>query len=159
MDIKLRSALRSAFLFITAFLLTNILNSAVTLSYQAIARLPSADEIGQSWLNDPAYQATVPWHALIAFITFACVALWLDHRHTTPAQTWRVGIAWAVTAMIIDAIVYVGILGSTRWGLPASEFYVGNQPWITFTYIGLLLAPIVARLIKLGGTGRRNAAI
>ncbi len=151
MDNRLRATFRPALLFVIAYTLTNIVNSAVTLSYQAIVRLPSADEIGQSWLMDPAYQATVPWHALIAFLIFVCAALWLNHRQNTQAGAWRVGLAWAATAILIDAVVYVGILGSTRWGLPATDYYVGNQPWITLTYLGLLLAPVVARMLKLRG--------
>ncbi|WCM27396.1 hypothetical protein NDN01_00195 [Sphingomonas sp. QA11] len=154
MSTKLQAAVRPAVLFIIAYLLTNIVNSAVTLSYQAIVRLPSADEIGLSWLKDPAYQATVPWHALISFVIFVCTALWLNHHHAK-ASAWRVGSAWALTAIVIDAIVYVGILGSTRWGLPPSDYYIGNQPWITLTYLGLLLAPVTARLIKLRGTTQR----
>jgi hypothetical protein len=154
MSTTLQTAVRPAVLFIIAYLLTNIVNSALTLSYQAIVRLPSADEIGLSWLKDPAYQTTVPWHALLSFVIFVCTALWLHHHKATTNGAWRVGLAWALTAIVIDAIVYVGILGSTRWGLPPADYYIGNQPWITLTYLGLLLAPVTARLIKVRGTTR-----
>lgn len=159
MEPKRQAILRNSLLFIVAFILTSIVNSAFTLSFQAIVRLPSADEIGQSWLNDPAYQATVPWHALIAVVIFTSTALWLNHRAASPGQIWRIGLAWMLTSMTIDAIIYVGILGSTRWGLPPSEFYIGNQPWITLTYLGLLVAPFIAGLIKSHSRFQRQSTI
>lgn len=141
-----RYPVRAAALFAIAFILTNIVNTAVTLAYQSIARLPYADEVGLSWLEDPAYQATVPWHALIAFLVFTVAALWLPWRGAVEA--FRTGAIWALICIAIDAAIYVAILGQTRWGLPASDFYVGNQPWITLTYIGVLLAPVAAEAAR-----------
>lgn len=145
--------LKSALLFVAAYALTNVVNSAVTLAYQSIVRLPSADEIGLTWLQDPAYQATVPWHALIVFLIFLGTASWLRLGPNDAPRAWRIGAAWCAVSVAIDAVVYVLILGSTRWGLPAFDYYIGNQPWITLSYLGVLIAPVVARAIHVSRRG------
>lgn len=143
-------AIRPALLFLGAYLVTNLVNSVATLVYWVAMGSPAAPSTGgdTDWLNDPAYQATVAWHPFIALAIFTAFALLL--RRSTP---WLVGLGWMVTAVVIDAVVYVWLLGDTRWGLPPDDYYIGNQPWITLTYLALLLAPPLALTARRAARG------
>ncbi|WP_039827659.1 hypothetical protein [Nocardia testacea] len=134
---------RAVIWFLGAYLTVNVVNTAITLVYTAVAgtTVPDSD-----FLYDPAYQATVPVHVvtnLLIWWIFGLIALsraTLDRRR----QSLRLGVAWVVCAVTIDFLIYVVILGNTRWGLPADDYYMANQPWVTLSYLGIFLGPVLA---------------
>jgi hypothetical protein len=146
--------------FLLGYLVVNAANTAVTLVYTGIARTTAPEALGVSFLYDPAYQATVPWHVLINFVIWAGVgALYAGRRRAgqDPAPV-RAGLLWLAATVVLDFVVYVAILGSTRWGLPFDEYYVGNQPWITLTYVGIPLGVLAGARIVRALAARRQPA-
>lgn len=135
--------------FAVAYVAVNVVNTVLTLVYALVAHTPSATQLGVDYLHDPAYQATVPVHVVINVIGWAAAGglyFWL--RRPEPAalgDAVGAGIAWAALTMAVDFVLYVLILGNTQWGLPAASFYIGNQPWITLTYVAVLVGPLLAR--------------
>jgi hypothetical protein len=136
--------------FLIAYLVTTVVNTWITLAYTWIEHTPSPQSLGVSYLHDPAYQNTVRYHPATTLAIYAAVAgLFLFKRATaSTANALRIGAIWLVGTALVDLVVYVLLLGNSRWGLPPHDFYIGNQPWISLQYLGVLIGPALAVAVK-----------
>lgn len=138
MNLKYR---RAILFFILAYIIVTILAYGSSYAAAAMYNLPSFQELGLTMFEDPAFVMTVPYHLLINLVIWTLFA-WIYLRKSPGKQSVSLGIFWLILAMIVDLIAFVLI--KTPYSLTARQFYIDYQPWITITYILVLVSPLLA---------------
>lgn len=115
-------------------------NSLLTLGY-GLLLASSRGEAG----FDLAYERTVGAHMAIGVALWILIALGLWRGSSEAERTgWSsalVAVVWLVVAVLVDAVVFVGLLADTPAGAPAEVFYVQNQPWTALYYVAVAIGP------------------
>lgn len=136
--------------FLVAYLVVDILATALAFGLIWILKLPTAGELGISRVNDPGYLLSRPYIVvinLVCWISFA--TLYYRKRVGGPVsllEALRIGLLWLVSAMVLDLVFFVLI--PTPISLSAHEFYLDDQPWITLTYVSILAGHMIAYILR-----------
>ena len=91
-----------------------------------------------------AYEKTKPFHPLYNWLVFPVFAwlYFLTINNLSLGIVLLVGVIWVSLTIVIDLIGWVLI--KHPWSLSFKEFYIDYQPWITLTYLVILLSPLFA---------------
>lgn len=139
--------------WLAAYLLIALVNAGMTLGLGAYLAGTRGDAG-----YDLAYRWTVPLHLLVTLAAFSWAALRLWRPLPPGRLTGRLAVEasaiWAGLAVLVDAILFVGLLAETPAGAPADVFYVDNQPWTTLYYLAVAAGPAVARRLKVAARDR-----
>ncbi|GGM56518.1 hypothetical protein ACFFX1_29360 [Dactylosporangium sucinum] len=128
--------------FVPAYLIVTVLASASTLIYAGVNDTAAADEAASSMVTAPSFTATVPYHVLIMLLVFTPAAYLYFRRPRGGNQTREtllLALCWLAAAMVVDFVGFVVI--QNPWSMPAREFYVDYQPWISLIYLAIFASP------------------
>lgn len=142
MKINIKKAILN---FIWAYIIVTILAYSVSYLAGSIFKLPSYIDLGVSLFEDPAFVMTVPYHLLINLLTWTIFSHFYFRKKSTVTLIWqeafRLGLFWLLVAMMVDFIGFVLI--KSPISLTPHQFYIEYQPWISITYVIVLLSPLV----------------
>ncbi|XVX19688.1 hypothetical protein ACQP1U_15500 [Actinomycetota bacterium] len=97
---------------------------------------------------DIAYGRTRVAHMLVGVAgwTWAALRLRRSLGHTAHAATSTLAVVgiWVAISVIVDAVLFVGLLADTPAGAPADVFYLDNQPWTSLYYVAVAAGPLLA---------------
>jgi hypothetical protein len=131
-----------------AYALVTLLGIALTVLFAAVLNLPQ-DPVGTPPYAIAAYRATEPIHPLLNLLVFPFFA-WAYLRRLRAGvagerEAWRLGAFWCGLTIVLDLVGWVLI--PHPWKMPAWQFYVLYQPWITLIYLVILLSPVLAQRV------------
>ena len=129
--------------FLCAYWIVTILGTLLTILFAVLFTPPSAQELGLTASQAPAYLMTIPYHPFLNLVVWPWFA-WFYWRALSPIinrkrEMLRLGILWAVAAILIDLIGWVLI--PHPWAMTFKEFYIDYQPWITLVYLVIFGSP------------------
>lgn len=131
--------------FVWAYIVVTILAYSLSYLVGSIFNLPSYIDLGVSLFNDPAFVATVPYHLLINLLCWTFFTHFYFRKKESDAYRLKesifLGIFWLIMAMIVDLTGFVLIKSPVS--LTPHQFYVEYQPWISITYLIVLVSPLV----------------
>ena len=134
---------RSLLWWLGGYVAITVVNSTLTLGYGFVL----ASSRGEAGF-DLAYERTVAAHMVIgvALWVLAGLGLWRGCRDAerTGRTSALVALVWLVASVLVDAVIFFGLLSNTRAGAPAEVFYVDNQPWTALYYMAVVIGPPVA---------------
>lgn len=143
MNLRYRPAI---ILFLVAYIIITILAYGISYAAAEMFSLPSYQELGLTLFEDPAFVMTVPYHLLINLVIwtlFAYLYIKKSMQHgLILKESVNLGLFWLILAMIVDVIAFVLI--KSPYSLTARQFYIEYQPWITITYLLVILGPLLA---------------
>lgn len=125
--------------FWTAYILVTCVGILHCVFNIMVLKMKPMDEHGMG----EGYEKTKPWHPLYNLVLYP-VAGWLYMRGLqcpTLHEAVVTGLLWAGICIVFDLVGWV--LVKHQWSLSFREFYVDYQPWITFIYIIIFLAPVI----------------
>ena len=134
----------------TAYALVTLLGVGLTVLFTAVLNLPP-DPIDTPAYAIGPYRATEPFHPLLNLLVFPFFA-WAYLRRLPAGgaderEAWRLGAFWCGLTVVVDLVGWVLI--PHPWQMPAWQFYVLYQPWITLIYLVILLSPVLAQRVSL----------
>ncbi len=138
--------------FVLAYIIVTILAYSISIIVGIVFKLPSSEDLGVSVFKDPAFVMTVPYHLLINLITWTVFSHFYFKKNENNKyllkESFFLGIFWLAMAMVVDFIGFVLIKSSVS--LTPYQFYIEYQPWISITYLIVLISPsIYYGLLKL----------
>lgn len=120
-----------------------VVNSALTVGYGLWLTSSHGDAA-----FDVAYDRTVAAHIVLGLTLWilAGVGLWRGCKEAerTAGASAVVALEWLGVSLMVDAVVFVGLLGNTPAGVSADVFYVDNQPWTALYYVAVAVGPPAA---------------
>lgn len=135
--------LRSLLWWMAGYVVITVVNSSLTLGYGFVL----ASSHGDAGF-DLAYDRTVAAHMIIGVAAWILAGLGLWRGCRSDERTGRtsalVALMWLAVAVLVDAVVFVGLLADTPAGAPAEVFYVENQPWTALYYVAVVIGPPAA---------------
>jgi hypothetical protein len=145
-----RNILTTMGYFLVAYMVVNILATALVFTLMWVLKLPSSAHLGISRVNDPSYQMSLPYILIINLLCWTGFAA-LSYRKrmggsVSLLEALRIGLLWLVSAMVIDLVFFV--LVPTPISLSAHEFYSDQQPWITLSYVSILAGHLIASVLS-----------
>jgi hypothetical protein len=149
---------RAGINFVLAYLVVTILAYGVSFLAEIIFQLPSMEELGVTMFESPTFVMTVPYHLLINFLVWTGFS-WLYFRKAEGRtilfkEYLHLALFWLVLAMLTDLIAFVLI--KSPFSLTPHQFYVEYQPWISLTYLIVLVSPLVYGAVST--LGNKNVA-
>lgn len=134
--------------FALAYILVNILATAVSVTYSVIANAAQPAP-GTSLFKAPAFEATVPYHVLIMVIVWPAFA-WryfrrraIADRESMRKETIRLSFLWLVSALVTDFVLFVvpDFFVPYTYSFTPYDFYIDYQPWISLIYAAIYAGP------------------
>jgi hypothetical protein len=126
-----------------AYWIVTLFGFLLTLAFWAWLPLPTAQELGVSASQSPAYLLTVPYHPLLNLLVwpfFAALYLRNFPAGQRKGEALRLGAFWVIITMVVDLIGWVLI--KHPWSMTFKQMYVDYQPWITLIYLVIFGAPL-----------------
>jgi hypothetical protein len=131
--------------FFAAYLVIDLLATALTFTLIWMLKLPTAGELGISRVRDPGWLLSRPYVVLLNLVCWTFFAALDDrkrHRELVPfSETLRIALLWLISAMLLDLVFFVLI--PTPVSLNAQEFYLDDEPWIALTYASILAGHLI----------------
>ena len=135
MQLTTKLNLKSAtILFIWAYIIVTILAYSISIAAAMIFKLPSAQELGLSLFEDPAFVMTIPYHLLINALIWTLFSyIYFRKNKNRPnglSEAIYLSAFWLVFAMLVDLVGFVLIKSPVS--LTPHQFYIEYQPWISY---------------------------
>jgi len=131
--------------FTWAYIIVTILAYALSITAGIVFKLPSAQELGVSMFEDPAFVMTVPYHLLLNLLVWTFFSYRYfkkkENNQYFLKEALNLSGCWLVVAMIVDYIGFVLI--KSPISLTPHQFYVEYQPWISITYLIVFISPLL----------------
>ena len=133
--------------FLWAYIIVTLLAYSLSYAMGTIFNLPSAEELGVSMFEDPAFVKTVPYHLFINFICWTFFGYrYLKKINAVHIQfTYYLSCGWLIVAIVVDFVGFVLIKSPVS--LTPYQFYIEYQPWISVTYAIVFISPLVAHAL------------
>lgn len=127
-----------AYLIVTVIGVLHTIFNIYVLHYKSMKNSPGMGE---------AYEKTKPFHPLYNLLVFPLFAWFylFSIDNISLGIALLAGLIWASLTIVIDLFGWVLI--KHPWSLSLREFYIDYQPWITITYLVILLSPALAYLV------------
>lgn len=153
---------RAVINFLGAYLLVTIICYSLGIMVGAVLDLPSAEELGVNTFEEPSFLMTVPYQLLTNLLVWTTFGwLYLKKKgNSDHLLKESIGLAmfWLVLGLTVDLVVFVLI--KTPYSLTPYQFYIEYQPWITITYLIVLVSPLISYgLIRLRNSEGSHASI
>lgn len=136
--------------FLAAYLVIDMLATALTFILIWLLKLPTAGELGISRVRDPGWLLSRPYVVILNLVCWTVFAALDDrrrHREPAPfAETLRVALLWLASAMLLDLVFFV--LTPTPVSLNPREFYLDDEPWIALTYASILAGHLIYHVLR-----------
>lgn len=132
--------------FILAYIVITILAFGLYLIIAAIMGVSQSATFDIR--TDPAYALSEQLYPILNLGVWAAFA-WMYFRKVkqpTNKQAWALGLFWLAIVLPLDLVYFVLIPNPLQ--VSAYGFYVEQFPWIYFTYIVVLVAPILYVLLQ-----------
>ena len=131
--------------FICAYIIVTILAYSVSYLVGMMLKLPPPAP-GVSIFDDPVFVKTVPYHLLINLLAWALFSyVYFRKNKKNPldlSAAVYLGFFWLILSMTVDLIFFVMIPSPVS--LTFRQFYIEYQPWISITYLIVLISPLIS---------------
>ncbi len=132
--------------FVYSYIIVTILASGISVIVAFVLNLPSYKELGITMSDDPAFRMTFPYHLLIYLICWTFYGyIYLRKRMNDKfilREAVYLGSFWLALALPLDLFVWVLI--KHPYSLIFHELYIEYQPWISMTYLIVLISPVIS---------------
>ncbi len=132
--------------FVYSYTIVTILASGITALFISVYKLPSYIDLGLTMFDDPGFVMTVPYHLLINLVCWTFYGyIYLRKRMNDKfilKEAVYLGCFWLAVALPLDLVGWV--LVKHPYSLTFHEFYIEYQPWISITYLIVLISPVIS---------------
>ena len=125
--------------FIIGYLLASAMDALHTTFNIYVRKIPNTSQNGMS----EAYERTRKYHPIYNLILFS-YASWLFLRgelYLTAGIALQTGFIWLVLDALLDMLL--GVVIKHPFAKSWKDYYIGDQPWVTLSYLAVLLAPML----------------
>ena len=129
--------------FVIGYLLTSAMDALHTTFNIHVRKIPNTGKDGIA----EAYDRTRKYHPIYNLILFA-YASWLFLRgepYLTAGLALQAGIIWMILDAILDMLL--GVVLKHPFAKSWEEFYLKDQPWITLSYLAVLISPMLGYVL------------
>lgn len=132
--------------FVYSYIIVTILASGISALAEIVFKLPTYIELGLTMFDDPAFRMTVPYHLLINLVCWTFYGyIYLRNKVNDKyilKEAAFLGCFWLAVALPLDLVGWV--LVKHPYSLTFHEFYIEYQPWISITYLIVLISPVIS---------------